>query len=130
MVEISRNKKLLDYAGIDIIVFLQDGQNAKVQVSSLLNTCKISADTGQPAIGTLFLESCASHSVVSSICCAYVFALFPCLNLPVRSTGNCPSPRGGKQQQGEGTLPVAHHCSTGCCCCRIPVRSSNEGLGW
>jgi hypothetical protein len=75
LVEISRSEKLSDYAGIDIIAFLQDRQNTKVQVSSLLNTSKISADTGPLAIGTLGFESCAIDSVVSS---TFVHMCLPC----------------------------------------------------
>ena len=126
LVEISRSEKLSDYVGIDIIAFLQDGQNAKVQVSSHLNTCKISADTGPLVIGTLFFESCAIDSVVSSTFVhIYVSAVFPCLNLPDRSSGHR---HAGKQQQRMGCCPPLLH---GCCCCRITTSSSSDGgLGW
>jgi hypothetical protein len=67
LVEISGCKKLSDYAGIDINAFLQDGQYAKVQVSSLFNTYKISADAPvHLQFVRFFLESYAFVSVVSS----------------------------------------------------------------
>jgi hypothetical protein len=129
LVEISRSKKLLDYAGIDIIAFLQDGQNAKVQVSSLLNTCKISADTGQPAIGTLFFESSATHSVVSSICFACVCPV-PLPEPACSEHWQLPIAMAGVNNNREwGRCPLQHRLLL--LSDKTPVRSSSEVLdGW